>query len=250
MLRLVISAIAIISACASTSHSQATKGSREAAAIIAANKNQLPDGDFLKLYELDIGQTGFLREGSTQYNLVVFEIFSKDEMLIGLQPNKGKTPPIIIKGVATDGMVDGKRVSIDRPLKVTRTKKLGAETFFVLEPDPEREKTLLEAKEKLEKFREEAKSKAAEKADAAKQKVELKAKADLELKQKAAAEKADPEKVAAKAESDAARNLKYARQYITDGNRELAEAKLKEIISKWPATAAGKEAKELLKKFK
>lgn len=42
--------------------------------------------------------------------------------------------------------------------------------------------------------------------------------------------------------------MKYVKQYREGGNYEAAEAKLREIVAKWPNTVAGKEAKKMLGK--
>jgi len=58
-----------------------------------------------------------------------------------------------------------------------------------------------------------------------------------------------PEDDADKIESEARRQLKYAKTYIEDGKNEVAIKKLKEIIKKYPKTKPAEEAKGLLEKM-
>jgi len=54
----------------------------------------------------------------------------------------------------------------------------------------------------------------------------------------------------AKKERDAARQLKYVKEFVSDGKKDLARSHCQEIIEKYPGTKAANEAKELLKKLK
>ncbi len=54
---------------------------------------------------------------------------------------------------------------------------------------------------------------------------------------------------AAKKERDAARQLKYVKEFIYDGKKNLARKHCNEIISQFPGTMAAKEAKQLLEKL-
>ena len=58
-----------------------------------------------------------------------------------------------------------------------------------------------------------------------------------------------PEDDADKIESEARRQLKYAKTYIEDGKNEVAIKKLKEIIKKYSKTKQAEEAKGLLEKL-
>jgi hypothetical protein len=58
-----------------------------------------------------------------------------------------------------------------------------------------------------------------------------------------------PEDDADKIESEARRQLKYAKTYIEDGKNEVAIKKLKEIIKKYAKTKPAEEAKGLLEKL-
>ena len=60
---------------------------------------------------------------------------------------------------------------------------------------------------------------------------------------------AKPEDKADKAEKDAASKLRVAKKLAADGLTEKAKERYKEIVEKYPATKAGKEAKELLEKL-
>jgi hypothetical protein len=64
-------------------------------------------------------------------------------------------------------------------------------------------------------------------------------------------EKVKPEEdAAAKKERDAARQLKYIKEFVSDGKKDLARSHCHEIIEKFPGTKAANEAKELLEKLK
>jgi hypothetical protein len=64
-------------------------------------------------------------------------------------------------------------------------------------------------------------------------------------------EKIKPEEdTAAKKERDAARQLKYIKEFVTAGKTDLARDHCKDIIERFPNTKAAKEAKELLEKLK
>jgi len=58
------------------------------------------------------------------------------------------------------------------------------------------------------------------------------------------------EDTAAKKERDAARQLKYVKEFVTDGKKDLARSHCHEIIEKYGGTKAAKEAQELLEKLK
>jgi len=58
------------------------------------------------------------------------------------------------------------------------------------------------------------------------------------------------EDTAAKKERDAARQLKYVKEFIADHKNDLARSHCYEIIEKYPGTKAAKEAKDLLEKLK
>lgn len=58
------------------------------------------------------------------------------------------------------------------------------------------------------------------------------------------------EDTAAKKERDAARQLKYVKEFVAAGKNDLARDHCKEIIEKYPDSKAAKEAKELLEKLK
>ncbi len=64
-------------------------------------------------------------------------------------------------------------------------------------------------------------------------------------------EKVKPEEdTGAKKERDAARQLKYVKEFVAAGKTDLARDHCKEIIEKYPATKAAKEAQELIEKLK
>jgi S1-C subfamily serine protease len=64
-------------------------------------------------------------------------------------------------------------------------------------------------------------------------------------------EKTKPEEDnAGKKERDAARQLKYVKEFVADKKNDLARSHCYEIIEKYPGTKAAKEAKELLEKLK
>jgi len=88
---------------------------------------------------------------------------------------------------------------------------------------------------------------------ASKEKTKSKVEAEKpkEKTDKSAAEKPNQksEDDADKIESEARRQLKYAKSYIEDGKEDLALKKLKEILKKYPKTKAGEEAQKLLEKL-
>jgi S1-C subfamily serine protease len=58
------------------------------------------------------------------------------------------------------------------------------------------------------------------------------------------------EDASAKKERDAARQLKYVKEFMADHKNEIARSHCYEIIEKYPGTKAAKEAKELIEKLK
>ena len=85
----------------------------------------------------------------------------------------------------------------------------------------------------------EAKAKAKEKPKPAEKKAEVKAKEETRPAEN------DP----AKAETDAARRLKFAKELIESKKAERARDRLEEIVKQFPKTKAAAEARELLEKL-
>ena len=89
----------------------------------------------LLLAKLELGQVGTLPAQTDSLWIEVASVLSDDEHLIRGCTPRYVTKPVLIKGLPTKGLADGKKVEHKETFKVTDTRKLpSGATVFVLEP--------------------------------------------------------------------------------------------------------------------
>ena len=83
--------------------------------------------------DLEVGQVGFFRASNgADFEWRVAEVIDADRMVLVLPgtPNN----PVLVKGKATAGLADGKRITLPGEWRVAGTEKYSGRTYYVVEP--------------------------------------------------------------------------------------------------------------------
>ncbi|MFL5244926.1 MAG: hypothetical protein ACJ8FY_22720 [Gemmataceae bacterium] len=171
-------------------------------------------------------------------------------------------PFAIIKGISTDGLVDGSKVELKGGFKVTGTRTIGS-TYFVVEPLAGKEKQAFEDAEKQAEQEKKDRAKRDEeeehqKIEKARKEKERKEKDPNEILKRERAEKA----IRVQAQNDEAESLLRRAKFSLNSAKELASVPksqdridkfknkarelLESLLRLYPESPSGKEAKDLL----